>query len=321
MKEDILNFPRQFSYNPEVQNRGKLKSHRNFVVAGMGGSHLAADLLKTWDPEIDLTIHSDYGLPRSTKETVKQTLVIANSYSGNTEETISAFESARKSKLPLIAVTTGGKLLSLAKKHQIPHIVMPQSTKEPRTAIGTSFAALLQATNNMDGLRKIRSLPSKLSPQAAQEEAKGLAKAVAERITIIYSSGRNYPLAYFWKISMNETAKTPAFANVFPELNHNEINSFSQKTKSSAASPFYFIFLEGKNDPAKIGKRMEITDRLLTNRNWPVKKVNLGRSGSLEDIFQNILLAMWSAYFIAEKKGVDPDKIEMVEELKRLIGK
>ncbi|MCL5016465.1 MAG: hypothetical protein M1312_02560 [Patescibacteria group bacterium] len=320
MKDEILNFPRQFSYKPEIHNSGKFKMRREFIVAGMGGSHLAADLLKMWSPEISLIVHSDYNLPSLPKEKLRKTLTIANSYSGNTEETISAFESARKLNLPLIAIATGGKLLGLARKHKTPYIEIPKTNKEPRTAIGTSFVSLLKATGNNARLREARELSSMLEPKTAYAEAKGLVRKISERSLIIYSSERNHALAYIWKISMNETGKIPAFTNVFPELNHNEMNSFSRKIKSAKNSPFYFLVLKSEDDPPRIQKRMSVLENLLQNRNRPVKEINFGHGSNLKDVFQNVMLAMWTSYFTAEEEGVNPDRVAMVEEFKRLLA-
>ena len=316
MKEEILNFPAQFSYKPKVENAGKLKTRHEFIVAGMGGSHLAADLLKTWRPDLPLVIHSDYGLPDLPKEKLKKSLIIANSYSGNTEETLSAFQTALKAKLPLIAIGTGGKLIAGAKRNEIPFIQTPAARTEPRAAIGYNFVALLKAVSLSRDLNEAYSLEKSLHPEKLESIGRRMAKEVGEKTLIIYSSERNHALAYNWKINMNETAKSPAFTNVFPELNHNEMNAFAKKIKKGSAD-FYFLILKEKNEQARIEKRMAILHEILSQRNWPVKEISFGDSDKLQDIFHGVLLSMWTSYFVAESRGEDPDHTPIIEEFKK----
>ena len=116
MKDAILNFHKQFLYEPKLENKSKFKKYTSFIVLGMGGSHLAADIVHSYNPNIQLLIHSDYGLPGCDVKTLKNSLVIASSYSGNTEEVIEGLETARKKKLAIAVIAVGGKLLELAKK-------------------------------------------------------------------------------------------------------------------------------------------------------------------------------------------------------------
>lgn len=319
MKEAILSFPEQFAYRPQVENKKYFKSLRRFVVAGMGGSHLAADLITTWRPEIPLTIHSDYNLPSFTKTELKNSLTIANSYSGNTEEAISTFQAARKSNLPLLAVSTGGKLLALAKKYDIPYIETPRGKTQPRAAIGLNFVALLKAMGKSKELSEAARLKNELSPRKIESYGKKIAKAIGRKPLIIYSSARNHSLAYNWKINMNETAKSPAFVDVFPELNHNEMNAFAAKADRQPG--FHFVILRSLEDYPRTQKRMTVLKHLLENRGWPVEEIAFGKSGNIKDVFQNILLSMWNANFIAEAKKIDPDKTPIIEEFKGLISK
>ncbi len=318
MKDAILSFPQQFAYRPQINNAGSFKPRKEFVVAGMGGSHLAADLITMWRPEAPLIIHSDYGLPNLPKDKLKNSLIIANSYSGNTEETLSAFHAARKLKIPLIAVSTGGKLLALAKKHGVPYIETPGGKTEPRAAIGFNFMALLKAIGRNKDISLAAKLEKQLSPEKEESAGEKIAKAIGKKSLIIYSSGRNYPLAYNWKINMNETAKSPAFADVFPELNHNEMNAFA--AKAAKQPEFYFLILRSGEDYSRTQARMAVLKRLLKDRSWPVEEIYLGKSGTLKDVFQNVLLSMWNSTYIAEEKKIDPDKTPIIEEFKRLIS-
>src|SRR3989344_1794631 len=123
MKEAIKNFPKQFAWVPKIENEDQLQKYSKFVVAGMGGSSLAGDLMKVWNPLPDLTVHRGYGLPETCLPSgmvvaagLSHALVIASSYSGNTEETLSALDTAIEFGLAVAVVAAGGKLLDKAKE-------------------------------------------------------------------------------------------------------------------------------------------------------------------------------------------------------------
>src|SRR5258708_25841094 len=109
----------------------------------MGGSHLAVDLLKCWKQDLDVIVWKNYGLPPLSNVELKSRLVIASSYSGNTEETIDALGAARKKDLAIAVVAAGGKLIDLAKKYKLPYIAMPDNHIQPRLALGLSALSIL----------------------------------------------------------------------------------------------------------------------------------------------------------------------------------
>src|SRR3989338_8471747 len=114
---DIKNFARQFEFNPKIENKSALKKrYKGYILAGMGGSHLAGDILKCWQPECKLTIWPNYGLPPVEPKELKKHLIIASSYSGNTEETIDALTCALKQKCSVAVIASSGALLDLARK-------------------------------------------------------------------------------------------------------------------------------------------------------------------------------------------------------------
>ncbi|MEK7499247.1 MAG: hypothetical protein AAB649_01425, partial [Patescibacteria group bacterium] len=150
MRETIKNFPSQFSYAPEVIRGEKLGTYAHAVVAGMGGSGLSARLLKAWKPELSLSIHQDYNLPIISNEYNGKTLIIASSYSGNTEEVIDVFTKAIEKQIPVAVIATGGALVELAEKYQTPLILLPRTGIQPRSARGYSFMALLKMLGKND---------------------------------------------------------------------------------------------------------------------------------------------------------------------------
>lgn len=322
MKNFIENFNIQFSYKPIIENSNNFKPFRKFIVAGMGGSHLAADLLKTWKPELDIIIHEDYSLPAISSEELKSRLFIASSYSGNTEEIIDSLTNALDNGASALIIAVGGKLLDIAKSRNLPYIQLPNTPNlEPRNALGFSFNALLKAMGEKEALEETAKLAETLKPKDFEEEGKKLAKILKEFVPIIYSSTRNMAIAYNWKIKFNETGKIPAFYNVLPELNHNEMTGFDVKDKSRALSEkFRFIFLDDSEDHPKIQKRMSILKRLYEDRGLKIEIVELNDENIFLKIFSSLVLADWTAYYTALEYNLEPAQVPMVEEFKKLIA-
>ena len=320
MYDDIKNFYKQFEYEPAVENKKALKKFESFVVAGMGGSNLAAGLLKAWRPDLQIIQHRNYGLPALPLKTLKKSLFIASSYSGNTEETISSFAEAVKRKLPVAVIAAGGKLLDLARKRKKPYIQIPNTGIQPRLAVGFNLMAILKLMGNENGLREAGELKNLLKSNEYERAGKSLAKKLKGHIPVIYVSERNSAIGYNWKIKFNETGKIPAFTNVFPELNHNEMTGFDVKEGTKELSrKFSFIFLKDPADNLRIIKRMNVTERLYREREFPVEVLILNGQNALHKIFSSILIADWASYHIAGEYGVEAEQVPMVEEFKRLI--
>ncbi|MBI4714323.1 bifunctional phosphoglucose/phosphomannose isomerase [Candidatus Uhrbacteria bacterium] len=318
MSTSIKNFPKQFSYDPVTYNYSLPTTHySHYFVIGMGGSHLAADLAKIWNPQLPLTIVSDYGLP---PEVTKKDLVIASSYSGNTEETIDGLKIALKKKLPVVVIAVGGKLIALAKKNNLPYIQLPDTGIQPRSALGFSLRALLKIVGDERGLLESKKLAKTLDPIKFEKAGKTLAKKLEGRVPVIYSSLKNSAIAYNWKIKLNETGKIPAFYNVLPELNHNEMNGFdAQPSTKQLCNKFHFIFLKDKKDHPRVQKRMAILERLYRNRGLPVEISELQGKTVFEKMFSSLVLADWTAVYIAKHFGLESEQVPMVEEFKKLM--
>lgn len=319
MEEAIRNFCSQLKYQPKIENQEKLKSFKRFVFAGMGGSGLSAGLLKIARPETDIIIHRDYGLPAA--ENFRQRLIIVNSYSGNTEEALSAFQTAQDKNLPLLAISTGGRLIELAKRHQAPYIPMPLIGIQPRLSLGFNLRALLKALGDEPALRETAELAGTLEPNQFESMGKVLAQKLKGFVPIIYSSAKNKTLAYIWKIHFNESGKIPAFFNTFPELNHNEMQGFDlTPSNRSLSKKFSFILLQDAEDHPKIQKRMAVTKKLYEDRGLPVEVLDLEGGSAWEKIFNSVALAAWTAFYTAKLYGAEPEQVPMIEEFKKLIS-
>jgi len=378
MYDAIKNFAKQFEYEPQIINADALGKADKFIVVGMGGSHLAADFLKMIKPQLDLIIHRNYDLPNLPQTELKNYLVILSSYSGNTEEVLDAFEKVRGRKLNYAVIAVGGKLLDMAKENNIPYIQLPDTGIQPRCALGFSLRAFLKLIGENNLLNQTKFLVDSLKPLDYEEAGKKLAQRLKGYVPIIYCSENNAPIAYNWKIKFNETGKIPAFYNVLPELNHNEMTGFSAGGGSqpkadqllagaesfggdvhfevkSLLQNFYFILLKDRNDHPRNIKRMDILEKLYRDRNLMVESIELEemnfnylgelveqgdeskklavpydssdsdarqRSRELDifyKIFSSLILADWTAYYIAEGYGLESEQVPMVEEFKKLM--
>ena len=311
MEQVIKNFAKQFEYEPVIENAGNLSPKNKFVVCGMGGSHLAADILKSWKPELDLTIHSDYGLPDIYDPA--ETLFVASSYSGNTEETIDFFEKAIEKNLSVAVIGTGGRLVDMARDKSLPYVLFPSDALQPRLALGYGLRALLKIMGDEDGLKETAELANTLKPLEYEQEGRELAREIKNSsVVAVYASRLNLGLALNWQVKLNETAKMPAYFHVFPELNHNEM-------ASDFKNDFYFIILRDKDDHPKILKRMDALRQLYEQKGLRVRTVEVKGEGPLK-FFSSLILADWVSYFLAMEKKVDPLSVPRIEEFKRIIG-
>lgn len=322
MKQVIKDSPQQLEKGLELAKDIRLNgTFNNVVIAGMGGSALPADILANlFEISVPVYIHKDYNLPNNISE---KSLVICISYSGNTEETISALELAITKKLSIIGVATGGKIEELCKSHNIPFVKIPSGI-QPRSAVGYIFSVLAQLFANHQILKDIaedlkntkKDLES-ISDQL-EKEGKVLAEKLVKKIPVIYSASTYWPLAEIWKIRFNENSKIPAFYNVFPELNHNEMTGYSEVKKTEAK--FYAIFLQDHADHQRITQRMDLTADILKEKGIPVSIVAAAKGSLTSKIFSNLILSDWTSYHLALLQDVDPSPVTMIEDFKKKLN-
>ncbi len=323
MEEIILNFPKQFRIGIEAAKDIRIKNKfKGVIICGMGGSALPGDILEMWleayKISLPLYIHRSYGLPYFAD---KNYLIIAISYSGNAEETLTAFQEAKRKKLSVTVIASGGRLVESCKKNKIPLAKAPSGIV-PRMAIGYQFAALIKILVNSgiirDGLKEVLALEKNLHPQKLKNQGKKLAGKLVRKIPVIYASLARKNLAKIWKINFNETAKIPAFFNYFPELCHNEIAGFGKPIDNKKIQA---IILRDRADLPRILKQMEIIKDILRKQRIRVEFIDLIGRDVLEKIFSNIILAFWTTYWLAEEYGVEPTQIKMIEKFKKRLRK
>lgn len=310
----------QLAFEPQIEYADRLQPYEKFVIAGMGGSHLAADILKCWNPLLDVIVHEDYGLPPLKPEYVNRRLFVASSHSGNTEEVLDGFEAALARNIPICAISTGGKLLDRAEQEKIPYIKIPDTGIQPRSALGYSLKSLVKIMGQQHTADELSRLADIINPSAYEHAGKKLAKHLHGRIPLVYASGRNHAIAYNWKIKFNETGKIPSFINVLPELNHNEMTGFDAiETTASLSRNFSVIILRDEEDHPRVQKRMDILSKLYGDRSINTEVAAIEGASRMIRIFSSLILADWTAYYTAQAYGTDPNEVPMVEEFKKLM--
>ena len=234
-KQNMFDILRKLPAQFEAASRLKVPkvNAKKIVIAGMGGSGIGGDILQSYlrnEIRIPITVVKDYNLPGFVDS---NTLVITNSYSGNTEEIVSIYKQGRERKAKIVCISTGGILGKLCKRDRVPLIKIPTGMP-PRAAIAYSFVPILLIVQKMGlisnkgkDIRETIAVLSKMSKELARENnpAMRLAKKIRSSIPVIYASGKLYPVAYRWTTEFNENSKCLAYARAFPEQNHNEINA------------------------------------------------------------------------------------------------
>lgn len=316
MREAIIDFPKQFKYEPKVKNAiGHLVKFERFALIGMGGSALVGDLIKRLDPSVDIVVHKDYGLPKGVN--LDGRLLIFVSYSGNTEETLDAFDQALKAGHHLAVISTGGKLLDRAKKIGVLYVELPNTGIQPRVSLGFQIKAAL-ALMQHDKLFKEISKLSNGTFRGLEKEGEKLAKSIVGRVPLIYASDYNGAIAYNWKIKFNETGKTPAFWSVLPEANHNEINGFGGKGKE--LNRFGCLLIKDDTDHPRVKKRMTVLSGIYKGLGIPFKSIALIGKTDTEKVFRSLVLGDWTAYYLAKLYGNEANAVPLVEKFKKLMG-
>lgn len=317
--DTIQQFPSQFTYEPVIENKDTLDQSDVYVIAGMGGSALPADIMKPYSGK-DIIMHRGYDLPHVSDALLARSIVIAVSYSGNTEETVSALEAAHARGLRVVVIASGGKLIELARTYSAPYVEIPRTGIQPRHALGFMVKALVRVMGDEAMDRDIAALAKSLDAKSYEEKGKELASLVYGKIPVVYASDTNSAIAYNWKIKCNESAKVPAFANVLSELNHNEMTGFDVVHDTKTLSEkFHFIFLSDAHDHPRIAKRMELTKKLYEDRGLPVTTVALEGASPWQRVFSSLITADWMAYHLATRYGTEPELVPMVEEFKKMM--
>jgi glucose/mannose-6-phosphate isomerase len=301
------------------------------IVTGMGGSAIGGSLVAALvedRAEVPITVNRGYTLPAYVKG--ERFLVIGSSHSGNTEETLSAFEQAGERGTQRAAITTNGKLSEMAKGAGIPFWQFDYAS-QPRAALGWSFtllAAMLarlelipdlsgEMAEAVDVLRKGKQLFG-AENDTGVNPAKLLARRLVDKLPVIYGGGILEPVAMRWKGQFNENAKAFAYWESMPEMNHNAVAGIlnPEGVKKSIVG----IFLKSVYDHPRVARRHDLTFNLFQENGIMAQKVNAVGESAAAQMFSVIQQGDYTSYYLAMSYEADPTPIPTISVLKKWLA-
>jgi len=308
-------------FQPKTNSRGIT----NIVLTGMGGSAIGGDLLRTYllaKLKVPFIVNRHYTLPSFV---ARNSLVIISSYSGNTEETLEAYEQAVERNAHILCITSGGKVADRAKKlrHQV--ISIPGGL-QPRAALGYSFFPLLNAMDKIgfagideseveETITVLKTMSGESVDMSDQNFPYSIAKRLHGKPVIVWSGADLLEVVSVrWRGQINENAKHCAYSAVFPELNHNEIVGWEHPAE--LLKHFAIVMLKDKDDHPRVVQRMAITNELLKNTPDAFVEISPRGESRLARMFSMIHLGDWVSYYLAMLNEADPTPVERINYLK-----
>jgi glucose/mannose-6-phosphate isomerase len=299
---------------------------RNILITGMGGSGIGANLVESLTfgrIPIPITVSKGYNIPQFVSP---HTLFIACSYSGDTEETLASINKAMLKRAHIICITSGGKMLELAKEYNLFWIQIPAESKSARGHLGYMIVSLMYALyhTNLIGAAFIKETENAIEylnrgEMAIQSEAELIAKKLRGKLPIIYCDERLRAMATRFQNQINENAKQLAHVNTFPEMNHNEIVGW--QFPENILQQAQVIYLYSDHDHERVEKRMEICRPIFEKKSNPIIDIVAEGASLLEQYYYLIHLTDWISYYLAKENGVESNTIEAVDYLKEELGK
>lgn len=337
MYDRIYKFPSQFEDALRLAKQTPLPKWSknqitNIVVAGLGGSAIGGDLVRSYLAErldIPFLICRNYTLPNFVDSS---SLVFVSTYSGNTEETISAFEDASKRKARIICISTNGRVESISSEQKIPCVRLPKGF-QPRAALGYSFVPVLTVLerlgfvqgeeadiNNAREFLEENRNRYRVELDAEKNEAKKLALKLHGKLPIIYASCDHFDaVSTRWKGQFCENAKMLAFNNVFPEFNHNELVGWN--ILSDYADDLMVMILRDREDHPQIQRRMEIVKHIIQKQKVEVIEIQSRGESLLSRMFSLIQLGDFVSLYLAILNQEDPSPVDVIDYLKNELAK
>ncbi|MCG8608073.1 bifunctional phosphoglucose/phosphomannose isomerase [bacterium] len=329
MLNRVLAFPAQLkdAQRIAVASKSHLSTEKpaNVCLAGMGGSGIGGDIAYSCFAtklDVPFVVNRGYSLPNFVG---KDSLVVISSYSGNTEETLSAYDDARKRDAKIVCISSGGMLEKKATEHGYPIFLIPAGSP-PRAALGYLTIPLFYALYHCgiianpeadidETVELLEKLVENYHPSVETNLPKKIAAALHGRMPLIYSGVQTLSaVALRWKGQLAENSKVLAFCNVFPELNHNEIMGWGPLHEINRNCQI--VYLRDREDHTQIKKRMVITKRILEEQTPSVIEVDSQGGSPLARVFSLVFLGDMVSVYLAALNKVDPSPIKHIAYLK-----
>ena len=325
MLEHVLNLGNQIKTDLEVSQGFTSIDYDRILIVGMGGSGVAGDVLKlvlNKHTNIDVEVRKTYNLTKNHSSTRPFCLFI--SYSGNTEETVSAAQDAINENLEWSVISSGGELLELATKYNKNFVKVPTGL-QPRAAFGLMTKAVINflpnsiKSNFLNASEDAGNYLNNLIEDVSNEVfdiSKNIANQIGTKTAVIYAGSElTYLVAQRWKTQINENSKSKAYVGFMPEIHHNEILSWEADQEGSKNN-FILILLRG-NDHKKIDNRFEITKELIGSKVDILDVRNISSENLIKDLLHLVLIGDLVSVELANQLKIDPFNIDAIENLKK----
>jgi len=325
MKALVQNFTNQLREAKSISEKAVLalsNNIENIIITGLGGSGIGGTIISELISDsckVPIIVNKDYFIPAFVNS---KTLLIISSYSGNTEETLSAFNQAISKNAQIICITSGGKILEIAKQHQLEFIEIPGGYP-PRSCIGYSLVQLIKVLVNkgfadkklFDDLEKSIVLLEKEN-EAIKTESQQIAKKLINKIAVIYSLGSTEGVAVRFRQQINENSKMLCWHHVFPEMNHNELVGWTTKNEDLVVVTFHTSY-----DYERTKKRYDICKPIFAKYSNEVIDIIAKGETKLEQFLYLINIGDWITCYIADLRQIDPVEVNVIDYLKKELAK
>ncbi len=326
MKDLVQNFTKQLREAKSIAEKAIIapgnKNIQNILITGLGGSGIGGTIISELIADtctVPITVNKDYFLPAFVNE---KTLVIISSYSGNTEETLSAMEKAISKNAQIVCVTSGGKVMQLAKQHQFDFIEIPGGNP-PRSCIWYCLVQIIKVLVEkgfadkklFNDLDKTIELLDKEN-ENIKSESKRIAEKLKDKFPILYSLGTCEGTIVRFRQQINENSKMLCGHHTFPEMNHNELVGWTTKNDDIVVVTFHTSF-----DYARTKKRYEVCKPIFEKLSAGVIDIEAKGSSRLEQFFYLINIGDWISCYIADLRGIDPVEVNVIDRLKGELAK
>ncbi len=330
MKPLIEGFARQIKEALKVGQETKVnpakKEIRNIINCGMGGSGVSGNLVASLvqdELKVPFIALKSYNVPAFVNE---HTLFIASSFSGNTEETIECLQKALNAGAQCCAITSGGKIMDMARENGMDMITLPVDTANPRANFGHSVIQLLFMLHYKEliGTSFINQLNSTVTLLEQEEKelhskAKKLGNRIKGYLPIIYTDSRILPVSIRFQQQISENGKHLAHVNEFPDMNHNELVGWEHPEQVLSDSKIFF--LKTDFDHPRVHERFRICEEILSSKASTIITVNAKGKSLLEQCFYLIHLTDWISYYLALANDADPYEVKVNDYLKSALSK
>ena len=315
--EEAVEIGRKASIQPAAKNI------THIYVAGLGGSGIGADFVSSFiqdECKLPFLVRKGYHVPAFVGA---NTLAIASSYSGNTEETLISYDQIKKQGARIICVASGGKIIEKAKADGFDYVQVPPNWPSPRACLGYSLTAQLWVLHHLGFItdRAIKDVQSAITLLRAEsddikKQAEQIAKQLHHHIPVIYIEDRMEPVAVRLRQQINENSKALCWHHVVPEMNHNELVGWTEKNKD-----LIVLYLRNDDDYSRNAVRMDINKKIIGQYADDIIEVYSKGNNVIEKSLYLVHLGDWISWYLAELRGVDSLEVNVIDFLKGELAK